>query len=129
VPVTPIVRRLGPRLATLCRRAAAGGIAAALTLRATIRAAAAPRVAAGLPIADMAADFNAHMLQPFLGVARIVVILGSVSAVLQRVWSHHREEHWGHAIIGPLGLGVAGFGIVELAKTWANEALGGTLGF
>jgi hypothetical protein len=38
----------------------------------------------------------------------------------------NQDEHWGHAILRPVGVGIAGLGVIEVCKLAASAMLAGT---
>ena len=38
-----------------------------------------------------------------------------------------QDEHWGHAILRPVGVGLAGLGVIEVCKLAASAMLSGSL--
>ncbi len=77
---------------------------------------------------DLARLANDHFLQPFARVAQVLVFGVMLMRMLEQGVSRH-EDHWGHAVLRPMGMGVAGLGVIEIAKIAVGTALGGSLGF
>jgi hypothetical protein len=81
------------------------------------------------PLADdLARLANDHFLQPFARVAQVLLFGVMLMRMLEQGVSRH-EDHWGHAVLRPMGMGVAGLGVIEIAKLASGAALGGSLGF
>jgi hypothetical protein len=71
---------------------------------------------------------NQHLVQPAAGVVQVAILALAMFAAMASVGSHH-QEHWTTALLRPVGLGVAGIGIVQVLKLAANGVLSGNLGF
>lgn len=80
------------------------------------------------PIAvdSLAKLFTDHFLVPFAGVSQVLVFVAMIATSVQRGLSH-QDEHWGHALLRPVGIGVAGLGLIEICKLAASAALAGNL--
>ena len=70
--------------------------------------------------------FFAHFLVPFADVAQVLVFVAMIATSLQRGLAH-QDEAWGHAILRPVGIGLAGLGVIEVCKLAASAMLAGTL--
>jgi hypothetical protein len=80
-------------------------------------------------LADTLGDLiNTHAIQPGARVIQAVMILLAMFSAMGAVGSH-QQEHWTHALIRPVGLGVSGIGLVEVFRVAASSVISGTLGF
>jgi len=70
--------------------------------------------------------FFQHFLLPFADVAQILVFVAMIATALQRGLVQ-QDEHWGHAILRPVGIGLAGLGVIEVCKLAASAMLSGSL--
>jgi hypothetical protein len=70
--------------------------------------------------------FYAHFLLPFADVAQVLVFVAMIATALQRGLVQ-QDEHWGHAILRPVGIGLAGLGVIEVCKLAASAMLSGSL--
>jgi hypothetical protein len=75
---------------------------------------------------SLARLFNDHFLIPFADVAQVLVFVAMIASSLQRGLAH-QDEHWGHAILRPVGVGLAGLGVIEVCKLAAAAMLAGSL--
>jgi hypothetical protein len=75
---------------------------------------------------NLARLFNDHFLVPFADVAQVLVFVAMIASALQRGLAH-QDEHWGHAILRPVGIGLAGLGVIEVCKLAASAMLSGSL--
>ena len=70
--------------------------------------------------------FFDHFLLPFADVAQVLVFVAMIASSLQRGLVQ-QDEHWGHAILRPVGVGLAGLGVIEVCKLAASAMLSGSL--
>ncbi len=70
--------------------------------------------------------FYAHFLVPFADVAQVLVFVAMIATALQRGLVQ-QDEHWGNAILRPVGIGLAGLGVIEVCKLAASAMLSGSL--
>ena len=75
---------------------------------------------------SLAKLFTDHFLVPFAGVSQILVLVAVIATTVQRGLSH-QDEHWGHALLRPVGIGVTGLGLIEICKLVASATLAGNL--
>ncbi len=75
---------------------------------------------------SLAKLFVDHFFLPFAGVSQVLVFVAIVATTVQRGLSH-QDEHWGHAVLRPVGIGVSGLGLIEICKLAAGAALTGNL--
>ena len=84
----------------------------------------------GGPLADsgtaLAQLFYSHFLVPFADVAQVLVFVAMIATSLQRGLTQ-QDEAWGHAILRPVGIGLAGLGVIEVCKLAASAMLSGSL--
>jgi hypothetical protein len=76
--------------------------------------------------ASLAKLFNDHFLVPFADVSQVLVFVAMIATSMQRGLAH-QDEPWGHAIIRPVGVGLAGLGVIEVCKLAASAMLSGSL--
>ena len=74
---------------------------------------------------NLARLFDDHLLTPFADVAQVLVLVAMIASALQRGLAH-QDEHWGNAILRPVGVGIAGLGVIEVCKLAAGALLAGT---
>ena len=75
---------------------------------------------------SLARLFDDHFLMPFAGVAQVLVLVAMIASALQRGLAQ-QDEHWGNAILRPVGVGIAGLGVIEVCKLAAGALLSGSL--
>ena len=71
---------------------------------------------------------NQHAIQPGARVIQAVMVLLVMFSAMSSVGSH-QQDHWTHALIRPIGLGVSGIAMIEVFRVAASSVLSGSLGF
>ena len=80
-------------------------------------------------LADTLGDLiNAHAIQPGSRVIQATMVLLTMFSAMSSVGAH-QQEHWTHALIRPVTLGVSGIALTEVFRIAASSVLAGSLGF
>jgi hypothetical protein len=78
-------------------------------------------------IADSLAKlFVDYFFVPFADIGQVLAFVAMVATAVQRGLAH-QDEHWGHTLLRPVGVGISILGLIEICKVAAAHVLAGTL--
>lgn len=77
---------------------------------------------------SLATLINQHAVQPGARVVQAAILLLTMFSAMHAVGSTH-GDHWTHALIRPVGVGVSGIAAVEVFRAAAGAVIAGTIGF